>query len=526
MTGTMTTTPMFNDTISMLNTTTNYTEEYKRWYLEHLRQHSLRIMTPTIVFLTAVAVVGAVGNSLVLLVYTRSFTSKPTRIFILTLSFLDLITNLFVIPVDIYDLFEYWTFDRPSICRAKRFMYTFNTIGSSLALLAICVTRYRKICRPFGKQVTVTSAKVTCVVIALVSIFFSSPNAVINGVQTVKTPTPGIFGKQCRTDDAYVRTIWPNLNANLFIVLFVLICTPLVVLYVLIGVKARRRKFFKVSSVRTAAKSNEKGSDSTKESSECKVYTDSDSKCSGTTTVSTDISSQSTDIQLKVIPDKSSSAKLTEGVQKSLIDENEASKLEDVDRDMFKSLTSSCGRDIGASNREILERQSSSSDKPSVLGANKTHLKTSNKSEVDLEISATRDKNKSTKTKIKEDLKKKENRSKNQNNKTNLFSRIQNKFRRDQKSRMSTNTIKSSNRTTIMLAIITIAFISSFLPFLSVMFCKLAAPKLFFNMSPQLESVYEFMLRSYLLNTAANPVIYNLCDVNFRKECFKLLKFW
>ncbi|XP_059175206.1 histamine H1 receptor-like [Physella acuta] len=534
MMGTMTTTPMFNDTISMLNTTTNYTEEYKRWYLEQLRQHSLRIMTPTIVFLTAVAVVGAVGNSLVLLVYTRSFTSKPTRIFILTLSIFDLITNLFVIPLDIHNLFKCWIIDIPSICRTKSFLYTFNTLGSSLALLAICVTRYRKICKPYAKQVTVTSAKVTCVVIALVSLFLATPTAVINGVQTVKTPTPGIFGKQCWTDDAFARTILPSLNAYLFIALFVLICTPLVVLYIMIGCKAHRRKFFRGSTMKTATKAHEKGSDSTKESSECRVCTDSDSKCSGATADSNDISRQNTDIQLEINHDKNTSSKLTDGVHNLSIDENEsrqnkeelhcllsesdvASELKDVDEDIIKTLSSSGSLNIDNSIREIPESLSIRSDK--------TDLITLTESGVDLETSATKNKNNCTESKNREDFLKKDTQSKKRNN-SNLFSTIQSKFRRDRITRMSTNTIKGSNRTTVMLAIITIAFITSFLPFLSVMYCKLAAPKLFFNMSPRLKSVYEFMLRSYLLNTAVNPVVYSLCDVNFRRECFKLLRFW
>ncbi|XP_059175204.1 cholecystokinin receptor-like [Physella acuta] len=433
----------------------NYSEEFINSYLKELNIETINIMIPAIVFLVGIAVLGAVGNSLVLILYWRKRTSRPNRIFILTLSSFDLLTNVFVVPEDIYDMFDYWTFNRPALCRARHYLYTCNTIASSLALLAICVTRYRKICRPFGRQVTVTHAVVACIVLTFLSLLFSVPTAIMNGVKTSKTPHEGIYGYQCGYQDVYLKTKWPMINAAFFILLFILVCTPLVVLYILIGVKARHHKSFRISSVASRSYSMTSSSEVRETVSKLTEEVNNESVCAEDAKAEISVATSSLDTY----------------------------KTTDVHDEVFTYT------------RPKQDETTMSSDKYAENSSFRIQ-------------SAPNKKNN------------KEQNSYRMRKKSSILNRGRSE------SQVSTISVRKSNRTTVMLASITIVFILSFLPFLAVLFYKFAAPESFNRLSPEVESLCHLLLRSYLLNTAANPVIYNLCDVNFRRECFKLLKFW
>ncbi|XP_059175205.1 uncharacterized protein LOC131955201 [Physella acuta] len=449
------TTSSIQDSGNMSLLSSNYSEEFINSYLKELDLRTINIMIPAIVFLIGIAVLGAVGNSLVLFLYWRKRTSSPNRIFILTLSSFDLLTNVFVVPEDIYDMFDYWTFNRPALCKVRHYLYTCNTIASALALLAICVTRYRKICRPFGIQVTVTHAKIACLVLTVLSLLFSVPSAIMNGVKTVKTYKDGIYGYQCGYQDAYLKTKWPMVNAAFFILLFILVCIPLVVLYILIGVKARHHKSLRISSVASRSYSRTSSSEVMENVSKLTEEVTNESVCAEDAKTDTSVATSSLD----------------------------TCKCTDVDDEVFTYT------------RPKQDETTNSNDK---YAPNSSY-------------------------RIQSAPNKKINKGQNSyrmRKKSSIFKRGRSQ------SQDSTISVRKSNRTTVMLASITMVFILSFLPFLAVLFYKFAAPESFNRLSPEVESLCHLLLRSYLLNTAANPVIYNLCDVNFRRECFKLLKFW
>ncbi|CAL1543739.1 unnamed protein product, partial [Lymnaea stagnalis] len=83
---------------------------------------------------------------------------------------------------------------------------------------------------------------------------------------------------------------------------------------------------------------------------------------------------------------------------------------------------------------------------------------------------------------------------------------------------------RGMGRTTAMLLIISVVYIVGFFPFLTVMFYKYFAPESFAGLGVVGLTFYNLFLRSYFLNSAANPVVYSLCDINFRRECLRVLK--
>ncbi|XP_067664545.1 G-protein coupled receptor 84-like [Haliotis asinina] len=81
-------------------------------------------------------------------------------------------------------------------------------------------------------------------------------------------------------------------------------------------------------------------------------------------------------------------------------------------------------------------------------------------------------------------------------------------------------------KTTVMLFAITMVYILSFLPFLIIGIIRLQIGARFYkNLSGPEEVAVNIFLRSYLVNNCANPIVYGLCNSQFRKEFTDLFRF-
>ncbi|BFZ21117.1 hypothetical protein BsWGS_24156 [Bradybaena similaris] len=233
-------------TTNITNSSSTVSEEERLEYIQQLQNQTTITMIPAMIFLIIVAIVGVIGNPLVLYVYARQFQQNPTRVFIMVIALLDLVANVVAIPGEIYDMFHIWDFDNPELCQARLFINCFVVISVAMALTAVAVVRYRKVCNPFGWQVTTTHAKRISVVVIFLGALFSAPYVITNGRQTKETPRPGIIAYECSEDDNYKNTIWPIVNNAFFLLLFIVSFLTLLILYLRIGVTAwRHRKLFK-----------------------------------------------------------------------------------------------------------------------------------------------------------------------------------------------------------------------------------------------------------------------------------------
>ncbi|XP_046583944.1 neuropeptide Y receptor type 4-like [Haliotis rubra] len=77
---------------------------------------------------------------------------------------------------------------------------------------------------------------------------------------------------------------------------------------------------------------------------------------------------------------------------------------------------------------------------------------------------------------------------------------------------------RTARRTTLMLFIISLAFVVSFLPHLTLMAVRALHRDRIENLAGPALAAYNIFLRSYFINCAANPFIYSYCNVNVRKE--------
>ncbi|XP_059175217.1 cysteinyl leukotriene receptor 1-like [Physella acuta] len=145
------------------NVSRNYTEEERTCYLAHLQLNSTYTMIPAIIFLGVLCFVGIIGNSIVLFVYSQRFRSTASGTFIMAIAVFDLLTNIILIPGDIHAMFHHWDFVMVYPCKLRLYGHAVTHGASSFFLVALAVTRYRKICKPFSSQVSVKQARLSCI---------------------------------------------------------------------------------------------------------------------------------------------------------------------------------------------------------------------------------------------------------------------------------------------------------------------------------------------------------------------------
>ena len=82
-----------NETNNGPTTNLGISEEDRLKYLQGLQAQTTLAMIPAMIFVILMAVIGVIGNSLVLYVYSRKFVLNGTRVFILVIAAFDLMTN-------------------------------------------------------------------------------------------------------------------------------------------------------------------------------------------------------------------------------------------------------------------------------------------------------------------------------------------------------------------------------------------------------------------------------------------------
>ncbi|OWF49298.1 Cephalotocin receptor 2 [Mizuhopecten yessoensis] len=200
---------------------------------------------PVTVYLAILSIIGTIGNAHAIFVYFLRYKSSNHRTFIVWLAVVDFIACCFSIPFELFDIRFSCTFTIDGLCRFFRYLNHFVSIYSGSLLGVISVERFRKACRPFGRQLEGNGAMIACVVTVAVSAVISTPALVMYGVQIeIVDDRYGINGTDCKVLDTFKDSIvYKGFN-----LLLLLICTIVfivcVIIYIFIGrVLCRQYKF-------------------------------------------------------------------------------------------------------------------------------------------------------------------------------------------------------------------------------------------------------------------------------------------
>ncbi|KAH9508262.1 hypothetical protein Btru_050653 [Bulinus truncatus] len=255
-----------------LNPFQNFSNGSLRNFVQDEQLQKNLVIIPTFVYLVVMFVLGTVGNPLIILVYTRERKRTATRYFIVSIAVVDFLATIVTIPVTCYVNFRSLHMENVYICKLYFFVNFTNASMSAFLLVGVAFVRFRKICFPFGWQVSIVHAGRINIVMAIFCLAFSILHIIVHGRQEKRTEIPGLCTYQCRVDQAYMSTPWPKVVNGIFILIFLSCSGTMCYLYTRIGRQAGRRGEKKVASRSGKSVSSSSGLSSTESARDSELY--------------------------------------------------------------------------------------------------------------------------------------------------------------------------------------------------------------------------------------------------------------
>ncbi|XP_061181621.1 cholecystokinin receptor type A-like [Saccostrea echinata] len=465
-----------NPEISKNSSVLNLTDlQHQKEALQRLNDQLAHLLTPVIAFLSLLMVFGILGNLLVLYVYEFRFKRSSSRTFILCLALLDFVACVIGMPYHIYDMYHTYTYYDEASCKGLSYILGVTVTASSFVLALISIDRYRKICKPFGKQISDLGTKKACFASVIFASLFGIPNIIMYGNSSIEVPGENFTGVECYIKDEY-ESSESYIYFGLFFFLFITTTIVLIVLYSLVGFKIRQR----AANISTDSGSVRKEKITAKGRR-------SFSFCGGSDPETTDEILSETDDSLSTIKVKTISYKKGSNETHSEC----RMEYETAVTPIFKGVIEQ-------------EKESSSSQN--------SHTRSS----------MIRNKKKGDPRKKKSllDFYKRQTMSMSDDDSEECRQSVRGSLSVKSLSKRQKRTV----RITGMLFMITLIYIVSFLPHLVLLVLEFMDPDSFENLSPMAFTGYNFLLRSYFINNMANPFVYGFLDPKFRHEVLFLFK--
>lgn len=447
-----------------------------------------------------------IGNTLVLYVYNRKLHKGTIRWFIQALAIFDLLSCLVAIPGETIDMRNNYTFGGSPMCKILRSVNMFCTVASGMTLMVVAVERYKRICTPLRKQISPRQARIIIGVCTLAALVCASPAAVIYGKQTVQTDNAAINGSDCSTADVFLGTVYPMAFSSFQFVLFLAGAAALIVLYILIGRKIWSHERFRRIGFNTGI--NRRISFIFAGGSEC--------------------SSPTTDDVVFTFPyrrngDEASSSSNSNHSNNNNNDDQAGQAGPEFQQANIPSVKSE-PHIAGKCSTTSFEK---SRDSPMIAQFDSSRIATSGpKSSIPTSSTAASLTMVPTNTLTFKSNQRERAKSAGESTLKGRYRRrstvhTQADIRRFLNRSDSVNS--GTRRTTLMLFLITMVFLLSFLPYLVLNVLKVLDDDSLSGDGNAWEVAHNILLRSYFINSVANPVIYSFCSRTFRTECSRVL---
>ncbi|CAC5407130.1 GPR39 [Mytilus coruscus] len=137
---------------------------------------------PTVIYITVLIITGVIGNSTALFIFTKFYKESTYRVFVRSLSFVDLMVCITHMPLEIMYLLKLTWFYNEAACKTYRYFdYCLNYLSIVLIVL-IAIERYLKICKPLSKwQISAKLSNKLSVLGILISAIAALPRIFTNG---------------------------------------------------------------------------------------------------------------------------------------------------------------------------------------------------------------------------------------------------------------------------------------------------------------------------------------------------------
>ncbi|XP_060551203.1 putative neuropeptide Y receptor type 6 [Ruditapes philippinarum] len=194
--------------------------------LDDSQNETFHRLLPVIVCMAVVGAVGIIGNILTIVFYASKSKRSTSTLQITCLAVVDLIVCIMIVP-NIIEMVVNVKYNQDVFCKLTHVFGLWAIATSCFILWIIAIDRYRKICKPFAKQITVKTTKFAITVIVIGSFLLSVRNFVNFSTVEVNVTLPvsneTTIGCYCTTrgDAGY------NISVTVFYAidfLFVMVC--------------------------------------------------------------------------------------------------------------------------------------------------------------------------------------------------------------------------------------------------------------------------------------------------------------
>ena len=169
-------------------------------------------LLPVTVFFGILAGFGVIANAYVFYVYKYNYSKCNFRTFVLCLAMIDFASCLFVLPSEMYGHRIWFSYPASAawFCKVKTLVSGAAVFTSAFVLLLISVDRFRKVCRPLGKQMKVKTALRLCLMIFGIGSVIVIPCPILYGIQTtnITYEDDNFVITSCQKDDNYKESAW------------------------------------------------------------------------------------------------------------------------------------------------------------------------------------------------------------------------------------------------------------------------------------------------------------------------------
>ncbi|KAL4234733.1 hypothetical protein ACF0H5_006375 [Mactra antiquata] len=209
--------------------------------IEYLTQLQIAKSIPVLCFISLIMIVGTIGNVLVIFTYIKRVEKSTTNLFIFSLAIFDVINCCLGLPVEMHDILNPYTNDKPYLCSIHVFISYSADISSGLIIVFISFDRYFRIATPH-QGLSVKNSKLAIAMICIASCIIASLTLYVYGTEHVTFESfPGYTGCKCGiADRAKENGVVPLILNTLILVCFGIGVIILVTVYTLLGIKVRK----------------------------------------------------------------------------------------------------------------------------------------------------------------------------------------------------------------------------------------------------------------------------------------------
>lgn len=451
--------------------------------LDELTSQALKTRIPVRVFIGLIAIFGIIGNSHVLFLYYSRFKKTTYRFFVLSLAVIDLIGCCVSMPFEIVDESLPYSYSDTVSCKIFRFVNFCVALSCAFTLVLIASERYRKICKPYGIQMTKSRAK-KYVIIVIISTFVGClPVLYIYGTKTIELNEVHT-GKECTWGDHMKeRPVFGYAYAG-FLTLLIIVCMiSLSVIYAIIGFNLKRHE----RRIRERLDKNH-----------CDSVKLNRSFCSSSDLFKHKFSSQPKRV-----------SRLSHSCEE--LPDSSTREQDDIRKSLFKRIPMKNFFKSERKTVDIDKNQTGASD------VRDQKLVSKNVNGINHHDDKSQKETKRLAANIKTNVTQPE---------TASDTHAQQQPREfDLKNLKKTFPVeRKEKRITKVLVTITLLFIASFFPYVIIVIVYITNPDYEKNMTSSQFTFYLIAFRLYNINNMANPIFYFFFDLKFREEVFTLYR--